>query len=98
MKFILIGHDKADGLDIRKATRPAHLAYWQAENGPRLAYGGPLLHADGKPFGSVLVLEADTEAEARALFEADPYVTAGLFEMVSMSGFRTVFLNGVLAE
>ncbi|MDR3521090.1 MAG: YciI family protein [Acidocella sp.] len=98
MKFILIAHDKEGGLETRKATRPAHLAYWQAENGPRLAYGGPLLSAEGKPFGSMLVLEANSEEEARALFEADPYVAAGLFELVSISGFRTVFLNGALTE
>jgi len=36
-------------------------------------------------------VEAEDEAAARALFEADPYVGADLFEMVTVSGFRTVF-------
>ncbi len=94
MKFILIAHDKEGALEIRKATRPAHLAYWQDQIGARLSYGGPLLGADGNPFGSILVVEAPSEAEARAIFEADPYVTAGLFEMTSISAFRHVFTDG----
>jgi uncharacterized protein YciI len=90
MQFILIAHDNQDGLALRMQTRPAHLEYWQ-EVGEKLVYGGPLLGADGNPFGSVLVVEAEDEAAARALFEADPYVGADLFEMVTVSGFRTVF-------
>ena len=94
MKFILIAHDKEGALEIRKSTRPAHLAYWQNQIGASLSYGGPLLGADGNPFGSILVVEAPSEAEARAIFEADPYVTAGLFEMTSVSAFRHVFTDG----
>ncbi|HQT39420.1 MAG TPA: YciI family protein [Acidocella sp.] len=94
MKFILIAHDKDGALEIRKATRPAHLAYWKDQIGANLSYGGPLLGADGNPFGSILVVEAPSEAEARAIFEADPYVTAGLFEMTSISAFRHVFTDG----
>jgi uncharacterized protein YciI len=90
MQFILIAHDKQDGLALRMQTRPAHLDYWQGV-GDKLVYGGPLLGADGNPFGSVLVVEAEDEAAARALLEADPYVGAELFEMVTVSGFRTVF-------
>ncbi|HQT65213.1 MAG: hypothetical protein B7Z75_05770 [Acidocella sp. 20-57-95] len=96
MKFILIAHDKEGGLATRKATRPAHLAYWKSQPEAKLAYGGPLLGADGNPFGSVLVVEANDEAHARALFEGDPYIEAGLFEMISISGFRTVFQDGKL--
>jgi len=32
------------------------------------------------------------------VFENDPYVKADLFEMVSVSGFRTVFERGALVE
>lgn len=96
MHYILIAHDKADGLPIRKATRPAHLAYWQDQIGSALLFGGPLLGADGNPFGSILVVDAPSEAEARAIFEADPYVTAGLFEMTNVSAFRHVFTDGKL--
>jgi uncharacterized protein YciI len=94
MQFILIGHDKEGGLAIRKVTRAAHLDYWTGPGGA--LFGGPLLGADGNPFGSVLVIEAADEAAARAKFEADPYVEAGLFEMTSISGFRHFIDKGVL--
>ena len=50
MKFILIAHDKPGGLEVRKAARPAHLAYLQAA-GETIVFGGPMLSADGAPFG-----------------------------------------------
>jgi uncharacterized protein YciI len=96
MQFILIGHDQEGALELRKATRAAHLDYWAAE-GARVIFGGPLLGADEAPFGSVLVIEAPDEAAARALFEADPYVTAGLFEMTTVSRFRQVIDRGVVS-
>jgi uncharacterized protein YciI len=96
MKFILIAHDRQGGLEVRKAARPAHLAYLQAA-GETIVFGGPMLSADGAPFGSVVVIEAEDETAARAFFEGDPYVEAGLFEMVSVSAFRVVIEKGVLA-
>jgi uncharacterized protein YciI len=94
MQFIMIGHDRAGGLETRKATRAAHLAYLSEFGG--VVFAGPLLGADGNPFGSAVVIEAPDEAAARAVFENDPYVQADLFEMVSISGFRQVFDKGAL--
>jgi uncharacterized protein YciI len=96
VQFILIGHDRQGGLDVRKANRAAHLAYLEAFGG--VAFAGPLLGANGNPFGSMIVIEAADEAAARAVFENDPYVKADLFEMVSVSAFRTVFERGALVE
>jgi len=94
MQFMLIAHDRPGALDVRKATRAAHLAYLSACGG--VVFGGPLLGADGSPFGSVIVIEAADEAAARARFEADPYVEAGLFEMTTISGFRHFIDKGAL--
>lgn len=93
MLFILIAYDKPDSLKLRAATRPAHLAYWD-QQGPRLRIGGPLLGEDGNPRGSMLVVEAANEAQARRLFDADPYIAAGLFGQVTISPFREVFRDG----
>jgi uncharacterized protein YciI len=46
----------------------------------------------------MIVIEAADEAAARAVFENDPYVKADLFEMVSVSAFRTVIERGALVE
>jgi uncharacterized protein YciI len=94
MQFILIAHDKAGGLPLRTATRPAHLAYCEQALGSKLVYAGPMLDAAGDPAGSVMIVEAADEAEAKALFAKDPYALAGLFGQTSLSGFRTVFCNG----
>ncbi len=93
MQFILIAHDKADGLPIRKEHRPAHLEFLKVQN---VAYAGPLLDAVGDPYGSIVVIEAADEDAARAVFEADPYAMAGLFEMTTISGFRNTFRDGKL--
>ncbi len=98
MQFILIAHDKAGGLPLRLATRPAHLLYCEKEIGSRLLYAGPILGEDGSPKGSVMVVETADEAEARALFAADPYAQARLFAETSLTGFKTVFRDGVLVQ
>lgn len=94
MQFILIAHDKAGALPLRMATRPAHLAYWEQQIGAKLVFGGPLLGEDGNSRGSVLVVEAADEEEARRLFDADPYIAVGLFADVAISKFRHVFTDG----
>ena len=64
--FVFHGIDKPGALEIRKATRPSHLA-WLETLQPRVKIGGPMLAEDGAtPVGSMLVLEVDTLAEAKA--------------------------------
>ena len=98
MQFILIAFDKAGGQPLRMANRPAHLTYCEKELGSRLLYGGPMLAEDGHLKGSVLIIEAADEAEAEALFAADPYALAGLFEYTTLSGFKAVFRDGILVQ
>lgn len=86
--FVFHGLDKPGALDIRKATRPAHLA-WLESLQPRVKIGGPMLTDDGAaPVGSMLVFEAETLAEAKALFAQDPYALAGLFGETSVRPFN----------
>ena len=86
--FLFQGLDKAGALETRKATRPAHLA-WLESLSPRVKIGGPMLSDDGQtPVGSVLVFEAETLAEAKALFAEDPYGIAGLWAETSVRPFN----------
>jgi uncharacterized protein YciI len=94
MQFILIAQDKAVGLPLRLATRPAHLACCEQEIGSKLLYPGPMLDEGGDPTGSVMIVETADIAEAKALFAADPYALAGLFGQTSLTAFKTVFRNG----
>lgn len=85
MLFALICTDKPGKLQVRADTRPDHLAHLQALNAAnKLAFAGPFLDAEGKPNGSMVVLDAPDMAAARALADADPYARAGLFETVEI--------------
>lgn len=85
MLFALICTDKPRKLQLRADTRPEHLAHLQALNDDnKLAFAGPFLCAEGKPNGSMVVLDAPDMEAARALADADPYAKAGLFEKVEI--------------
>lgn len=85
MLFAIIAKDKPNSLDIRMETRPAHLAYL-SDAGDRLKFAGPILSPgeDPKPIGSIIVLDAASEAAVKLFAENDPYEAAGLFENVEI--------------
>ena len=50
-----------------------------------------MLDADGQaPIGSLLIIESENEASARALLAQDPYAHAGLFERVELFPWKRV--------
>ena len=80
MRFVVICKDKPGHLQLRIDTRPAHVAHLETLNASGvLGLAGPFLDADGKPNGSMGVVEADDLDAARALLAGDPYAKAGLF-------------------
>lgn len=87
MLFALICTDKKDGLDIRMATRPDHLAFLDGL-GEDLMFAGPFLSGDGKPNGSLVVVRAETLEAAEAIAALDPYARAGLFEKVEIRAWN----------
>jgi uncharacterized protein len=84
MLFALICTDKVDGLPIRKAHRPDHLAYLESL-GETLIFAGPFTEADGQTMnGSLIVIEAPSLEAARAIAAGDPFAKAGLFASVDI--------------
>ena len=79
--------DKPNSLELRMATREAHLAYVGGFR-EQLRLGGPMLDEAGDMAGSMILLEMETLAEAQAFAASDPYNQAGLFERVHISAFR----------
>lgn len=96
MLFAISCTDKPGSLELRLATRPAHIEHLKAEAG-RILLGGPVLDAAGNPCGSLLVVEAADRAAAEAFAAADPYAKAGLFESVVIRPYRVVFKDGQAA-
>jgi uncharacterized protein YciI len=88
MLFVIIGHDGPNGAALRPKIRPAHLENLRpfVERG-KVVIAGPF--TDGS--GSLIVVDLESEAEAKRLAESDPYTTAGVFERVEVKPFRRVF-------
>ena len=94
MLFSLICHDVENGFELRKQTRPAHLAFL-AEHSVRFA--GPMLSDDeSKPIGSIVVIDCEDLDEAKAVAAADPYNGAGLFHAVAVHPFKQIIPEAVL--
>ena len=87
MLFVIIGHDGPNGASLRPTVRPAHLENLRPliERG-KLIIGGPF--ADGS--GSLMIVDMESEAEAREFAKNDPYMKQGVFERVEVKPFRKV--------
>lgn len=85
--FAVICRDKPGALQTRIDTRDAHLGWLQAGGAVRMA--GPLIQ-DGEMRGSLIVVEADSLADARAWTGDDPYKAAGLFDSVEVIEWKQV--------
>jgi len=84
MLYALICTDKPNGLAIRKATRPEHLAFLEGL-GDILVFAGPFTEEDGQTMnGSLIVVEAPSLQAAREIADSDPFARAGLFAAVEI--------------
>lgn len=90
--YVLLGWDGDGAAARRPELRPAHLEHWKPLDAEgRVRFGGPLLGADGRPRGSLLVFEARDLAAAKAQADGDPYVRGGVFGRHEVSETRAVF-------
>lgn len=88
MKFVILGFDDPDGATKRKIYRPAHLAKLDLlHSQQRVLLAGPL--TDGA--GSLIVISAESLAEAEAFAREDPYTVNGVFERIEVHPFSQVF-------
>lgn len=94
MLYALICKDKPDHLQVRMDNRPAHVEFLKKLNAEgTLKFAGPFLNDDEKPYGSLVVIEADNKMEAAKIGAEDPYAKAGLFESVRIRAWNWVFNN-----
>lgn len=97
MLYVIIGEDRAGSLDQRLAVRPDHVARLQALQAEgRLVLAGPCPAIDSPDpgpagfSGSVIVAEFASLEAAKAWADADPYVSAGVYERVTIKPFKKV--------
>ena len=82
--------DKPDSGELRASTRESHLAHIGSVIDDVLV-AGPLLDMEGKPIGSLLIIDFAERKDAVAFAAADPYALAGLFASVAVTAWRKVY-------
>jgi uncharacterized protein len=92
MLFALICTDKPDSLELRQQSRPEHLKFLEGL-GSSLKAAGPFTDDEGKPTGSLVVIEAQNRAAIAAIAGRDPYAVAGLFASVEIKPWKWLIKN-----
>lgn len=87
MLYAVICRDRPGHLQVRLDNRAAHLAYIEATGIVRMA--GPLIE-EGQMAGSLVIVDAESLAAAKAWAAGDPYGLAGLFDSVSVTEWKKV--------
>ena len=90
MLFAMIAKDKPGTTDKRLAVRPVHLQHLDSL-GQQLRLAGALLNSEGTPEGSLVVVEAETLEAATAIFNADPFVSEGIFDEIEIKPWRLAY-------
>lgn len=86
---------------LRKTHLDGHLRYIERFHGRYLAAGPMRRGEDPALVGSLFVVTAADEADARAFLNGDPYFSEGLFQTVSIRAFTPaagVWMGGVIWE
>ena len=81
--------DGEHGAELRDRHRDLHYSHIKAEE-RKYAVAGPLLKG-GKEIGSLLVVKAADEEEARAILEANPYFDLGVWQSIRVEKFDAKF-------
>lgn len=92
MYFFIQHVDRPNSLELRKATREAHLAYAAKFN---LLVGGATLDEEtGQMDGSVIVVDVPDRHAVDAFIASDPYTLAGLFQRTTVKVWKKAIPAG----
>ena len=93
MQFIITAYDGENMLEKRMAVRPRHLE-GMAKLGKHIVCAGGLLDDEGKPSGSVLVLDFEDRAALDEYLRNEPYVAEQVWEKIEVETLNVVIVNG----
>jgi len=95
--YAILSEDIENSLDKRKSARPAHLDRLnRLADQQRLMLAGPHPSIDSPDpgdagfSGSLVIAEFDSLEQAQAWADADPYVSAGVYQKVTVKPFKRV--------
>lgn len=87
--FCFYCRDGEDNDALRAMHKKEQREHMQEHSENYLA-AGPLTNKQGEFVGSLLIIEADDEASARAMVNDDPYVTGGVWQSIRVDRFEPV--------
>lgn len=87
MLYAICVLDAPDSGNARAAFHDAHLAHFRAHK-DRIALAGPLSTDTGTSAGSLVVIEADSEADARTFIQGDPYFAESVWKDITIARFK----------
>ena len=93
MQFVITAYDGKNVLDKRMAVRPHHLEGMQKLIDHIVCAGG-ILDDEGKPKGSVLVMNFESRNELDAYLAEEPYVVEGVWDKIVIEPMNVVILDG----
>jgi uncharacterized protein len=87
--YLLLCRDGMDAPSKRQTHMQGHLEFIERHI-QRIVIAGPALNAAGAIEGSVLIVRADSESDARNLLALDPYYRNGVWTDINVRPFRAV--------
>lgn len=94
MLFTVFFTDNPEHAEARRRLMPEHLAFLEARH-PAIQAAGPLREAEsGEGAGGLWLVQADSLAEVRRLYESDPFWPTGLRRSVRVLEWSQVFAEG----
>lgn len=94
--YMIFCLDKPDSDALRTEFRPIHLQYLRDSEGTILTAGAHM-DEDGKPRGSLYIVDVPDRAAAEAFIQNDPFSKAGVFGSIDIRAWRkAVFDHKVL--
>jgi uncharacterized protein len=91
MQFVVEYATRPNSELALQAHRSAHLNY--RVQLPSLRIAMQIRSPEGAAIGSIVLIEADTLAHAQDIAQADPYVAAGVFSLLSVRAVEVRFCN-----
>jgi len=92
MLYSIVLTDAPNSDAARKAHHDGHISHFKAHK-DQLALAGPLMGDDDASVGSLVVIDCDSEAAARAFIEADPFFDAGVWENIFIAKLKASIVD-----
>ncbi len=85
-KFSIYCRDKKGTAQTRREVAPKHLSHVEKYI-DRYLVAGPMRDIEGETVGSLLIVTAEHEDDARQFLEQDPYFAADIWESIEIHNF-----------